>query len=58
MKNSNIHISHNGPYSNISTLPYYCSQTIRNIAVPQRSTSKSTLIEVEPKTIEKKQMQK
>lgn len=46
MKNSNVYISYNGPYTNISTFPHYSSQTIRNIAVPQNSISKNALVEV------------
>lgn len=33
MKYLGVKICHNGPYTNVSTIPYCHSQTIRNIAV-------------------------
>lgn len=46
MKNLGINISHNGPYTNVSTAPLCFSQTVRNIAVPMILSSKQRIITV------------
>ena len=46
MKNLGINISHNGPYTNVSTAPLCFSQTVRNIAVPMIFSSKQRIITV------------
>ena len=46
MKNLEINISHNGPYTNISTAPLCYSQTVRNIAVPMIVSSEQRIVTV------------
>ena len=44
MKNLGINISHNGPYTNVSTAPLCFSQTVRNIAVPMIVSSEQRIV--------------
>lgn len=46
MKNLGINISHNGPYTNVSTAPLCYSQTVRNIAVPMIVSSEQRIVTV------------
>ena len=46
MNNLGINISHNGPYTNVSTAPLCFSQTVRNIAVPMILSSEQRIITV------------
>ena len=46
MNNLGINISHNGPYTTVSTASLCFNQTVRNIAVPMILSSEQRIITV------------